>query len=95
MIATFEPQGEILGGIYNHFCIENCINYFLILNIAKKYDFPAVPMKLMNTSKMSRERKDKLKKQQKKLEKCLDVLGVNEHEFYVLFRDNPEKVCLK
>jgi len=56
---------------------------------ASKYDFPSVPMKLLNTTNMSRKQKDKIRKKQEKLDRTLETIGIEEKTFLAVFRDNP------
>ena len=48
----------------------------------------------MNTRRMSKKDKDKIKKKQEKLDKCLKILGINQSEFLALLRDDPSKVMI-
>ena len=41
---------------------------------------------------MKKKDKDELKKKQENLEMCLDLLEIDEDEFYRLLRDEPTKV---
>ena len=50
-------------------------------------------MKLLNTTNMTRRQKDKIRKKQEKLDRTLETLGVEEHEFLETFRDKPTEVC--
>ena len=61
-------------------------------HISAKFDFPTVPMKLMNTQYMTKKEKDKLKKKQERLDHCLDLLEIDEMEFLTMFRDDPTRV---
>ena len=63
--------------------------------ISAKFDFPTVPLKLMNTQYMTKKEKDKLKKKQEKLDHCLELLEIEEKEFLHLMRDDPSKVISK
>ena len=58
----------------------------------EKFELPPVPMKLMDTRKMTKKEKDKLKIKQDNLETCLLTLEIDENEFYSLLRDEPSKV---
>ena len=60
--------------------------------IASKYDFPSVPMKLLNTTNMTRKQKDKIRKKQEKLDRTLETIGIEEKTFLAVFRDNPMEV---
>ncbi len=44
---------------------------------------------------MKKKDKDELKKKQENLEMCLDLLEIDEDEFYRLLRDEPTKVFFK
>ena len=46
----------------------------------------------MKTTTLTKKEKDKLKKKQDQLEDCLEILGIDENEFYMLFRDDPDRV---
>ena len=63
-----------------------------LLKIPDLHDLPSVPLKLMNTRRLSKKDKDKIKKKQEKLDKCLKILGINQSEFLALLRDDPSKV---
>jgi len=56
---------------------------------ASKYDFPSVPMKLLNTTNMTRKQKDKIRKKQEKLDRTLETIGIEEKQFLEVFRDRP------
>lgn len=56
---------------------------------ATKYDFPSVPMKLMNTTNMTRKQKDKIRKKQEKLDRTLETIGIEENIFLEVYRDRP------
>ena len=60
--------------------------------ISAKFDFPNVPLKLMNTQNMTKKEKDKLKKKQERLDHCLGLLEIDEKEFLTMFRDDPSRV---
>lgn len=49
-------------------------------------------MKLLDTNNMSKREKDKLKKKQEQLDHCLDVLQIDDDEFYSILRDEPARV---
>ena len=59
---------------------------------ASKYDFPSVPMKLMNTTNMTRKQKDKIRKKQEKLDRTLETIGIEENIFLEVYRDRPMEV---
>ena len=68
--------------------------YLLTLSsIATKYDLPSVPLKLMNTTNMTRKQVEKMKKKQEKLDRVLLTLGVDDKKFLQTFRDDPMEVC--
>ena len=60
--------------------------------IASKYDFPSVPMKLLNTTNMTRKQKDKIRKKQEKLDRTLETIGIEENIFLEVYRDRPMEV---
>ena len=59
---------------------------------ASKYDFPTIPMKLLNTTNMNRRQKDKIRKKQEKLDRTLETIGIEEKTFLEVFRDRPMEV---
>ena len=66
--------------------------HFFYYVTASKYDFPSVPMKLLNTTNMTRKQKDKIRKKQEKLDRTLETIGIEEKQFLEVFRDRPMEV---
>lgn len=49
-------------------------------------------MSITAINAMNKREKDKLKKKQGNLEKCLEILQIEDMEFYAILRDEPSKV---
>ena len=59
---------------------------------ASKYDFPLVPMKLLNATNMPRKQKDKIRKKQENIDRTLETIVIEENTFLEVFRDMPMEV---
>ena len=56
------------------------------------FDFPKCPISMMNTRNLSKKEKDKLKKQQEKLDHALAMLQIEQYHFFHLIKEGPEEV---
>ena len=59
------------------------------------FDFPKCPISMMNTRNLSKKEKDKLKKQQEKLDHALAMLQIEQYHFFHLIKEGPEEVAQK
>ena len=50
---------------------------------------------MMNTRNLSKKEKDKLKKQQEKLDHALAMLQIEQYHFFHLIKEGPEEVTQK
>ena len=63
--------------------------HFFYYVTASKYDFPLVPMKLLNATNMPRKQKDKIRKKQENIDRTLKTIVIEENTFLEVFRDMP------
>ena len=66
--------------------------FFFYYVTALKYDFPSVPMKLLNATNMPRKQKDKIRKKQENIDRTLETIVIEENTFLEVFRDMPMEV---
>ena len=66
--------------------------FFFYYVTALKYDFPSVPMKLLNATNMPRKQKDKIRKKQENIDRTLETIVIEENTFLEVFRDMPMMV---
>ena len=55
------------------------------------FDFPKCPISMMDTRNMSKKEKDKLKKQQEKLDHALAMLQIEQYHFFHLIKEGPNQ----
>ena len=68
--------------------IQKTVLFFYYVT-ASKYDFPLVPMKLLNATNMPRKQKDKIRKKQENIDRTSGTIVIEENTFLEVFRDMP------